>query len=438
VAENKISFEVKSLLDAFAKTVFRAPEDVLRELLTNAQDACIIRKVQDKDYTDPLISVSADGDNRILTVRDNGLGMTEEHLRTYFATFGASSSRSARRAGGAEAESLVGAFGIGTIAYFIVADAIEVITRPIGPESRGFRWSYNGGDNYEIEPEDTAEVGTAVSLRMKPEFAALTDKNHLMESLLRLAPHLEVPISFDGQLIPGTRDRSRGGETKAITPVGRRISSLASPHAVDIELAELGLLRLDLSGSWSVRDFSEWLNDLQFAYVRLSAFLLYSESDSKLLRMMIRPYIHTLMPNDRSAEFETVLRNARSKVVDFRIQQIQIASPGFIEFVGSLNPIKTIADFITSWRAENTKRQEMNLAHKRALADRAAEIVKASPNEAFAERFLKFALEEPNQRLTVLARDIRLERASWRVIEGGNSKKKDRDPEDDKDGQERE
>src|ERR1700730_7160525 len=74
----KISFEVQSLLNVFSKTVFRTPEDVLRELLTNAQDACILRKAQDPKFVEPLINVSADERERVLNVADNGIGMTED------------------------------------------------------------------------------------------------------------------------------------------------------------------------------------------------------------------------------------------------------------------------------------------------------------------------------------------------------------------------
>jgi hypothetical protein len=426
LADNKIGFEVQSLVNAFAKAVFRTPEDVVRELLTNAQDACILRRVQEPGFAEPLITVSLDERARVLKVSDNGVGMTEDDLRNYFATFGASLSRSLKPPGVPDRpEALLGAYGIGTVAYFIVADEIEVVTRSIKPGSRGVRWIFRGGDHYVIEPAEYAGLGTTVSLRLKPEYADLAVRNHLRESLERLAPQLETPVQFEGDAIGGTRNRGAldaGAPPRAVTPVGGDGYS-AGENGGSREDRSAAIMRVELSGNWLVRDFSEWLGYLELAYTRLSAFLLYSERESALLRMAFRPYIRTLMVGDRSSEFETVMRLARSRVLELEVRRIQLASPGFIELLGSLNPIKTMADFITSWRSENTKRQELMLAHKRALADRAAEIIKASPNEDFADRFLRFALEEPNEKLTIVARDFRLERVSWEPAEadGGST-----------------
>jgi HSP90 family molecular chaperone len=84
--DDKISFEFQNPLDVFSKTVFKDPHYVLRELLTNAQDACIIRKVEDPEFASPLIIVSAEERERLLHVKDNGRGMTDVELREYFAT----------------------------------------------------------------------------------------------------------------------------------------------------------------------------------------------------------------------------------------------------------------------------------------------------------------------------------------------------------------
>ena len=258
--------------------------------------------------------------------------------------------------------------------------------------------------SYRLERLPDAPVGTKVVLHLKPNYADLASKGVIVDAVRRLWRQPDIPVSVNGQLM-----------TQPWGIVASDPDPRENADRSEVSLADQGVLRLDVAGSWAVSDFASLLNQLESAYMRLSFRLLASEPE--IWQAATRPFVGTLLPNDRSGgEFAHVMRMIRARVHELRLHRIHIASPGFVELIGSLNPIKIMADFITDWRKENTQRQKNLLEHRRALADRAAEIVKIAPSHAFADRFLRYALDEPNVQLTEIARDVRLEQVSWLQI----------------------
>nr|WP_090274510.1 molecular chaperone HtpG [Mycolicibacterium komanii]CRL67436.1 molecular chaperone of HSP90 family protein [Mycolicibacterium komanii] len=172
--------EARQLLDLLIHSVYSNKDSFLRELISNASDALDklrLASLQDKDLdvdtSDLRIEIDVDKQQRILTVRDNGIGMTREEVVDLIGTLAKSGTAELRQKlreakTDAASEELIGQFGIGFYSTFMVADNVELLTRKAG-ESEGTRWASSGDGTYTIESVDDAPQGTSVTLHLKPE-----------------------------------------------------------------------------------------------------------------------------------------------------------------------------------------------------------------------------------------------------------------------------
>ncbi|BBY78656.1 chaperone protein HtpG [Mycolicibacterium parafortuitum] len=176
--------EARQLLDLMIHSVYSNKDSFLRELISNASDAldklrleAFRNKDLDVDTSDLHIEIDVDKDARTLTVRDNGIGMSRDEVVRLIGTLAKSGTaelrQQLREAKDANAsEELIGQFGIGFYASFMVADRVELLTRKAG-ESEATRWESTGEGSYTIETVDQAggevPVGTSVTLHLKPE-----------------------------------------------------------------------------------------------------------------------------------------------------------------------------------------------------------------------------------------------------------------------------
>ncbi|HKC62524.1 MAG TPA: hypothetical protein VKB86_02750 [Pyrinomonadaceae bacterium] len=188
------------------------------------------------------------------------------------------------------------------------------------------------------------------------------------------------------------------------------------------EESKLGLLRFDLNGSWTVGEFSNLLETIDTSYIRLSLFLFRSDEFDHHIRCFGADQIRMARPES----FTPLLSHARRHTEDLRVRRLSLASPGFVEMVGNLNPIKIIADFIIAWRHENTVRDEnthqaelerMRIKAELAklLIERAEHLTKGHP-DAFMERLVEYVVDEPQKALTSQAKDMRITQVSWQEI----------------------
>ena len=174
--------EARQLLQLMIHSIYSTKDVFLRELISNASDA--LDKVRlaafaDKDLdvaTDDLhITLETDATERTLTVRDNGIGMSRDEVVSLIGTIAKSGTaemlaqlREAREADSVAAAELIGQFGVGFYASFMVADKVELVTRKAGSDA-GVRWESRGEGTYTIEDAPDAPQGTAVTLHLKPE-----------------------------------------------------------------------------------------------------------------------------------------------------------------------------------------------------------------------------------------------------------------------------
>jgi molecular chaperone HtpG len=172
--------EARQLLRLMVNSIYSNKDIFIRELVSNASDAldklrleAFTNKDLQVDVDDLHIDIEADKERHTLTVRDNGIGMSRDDVVGLIGTIAKSGTlelleklREAKDT--AAPENLIGQFGVGFYASFMVADKVTLVTRRAG-QTEGTRWESAGEGTYTIEPVDDAPQGTTVTLYLKPE-----------------------------------------------------------------------------------------------------------------------------------------------------------------------------------------------------------------------------------------------------------------------------
>lgn len=181
MAKKQFKAESKRLLDLMINSIYTHKEIFLRELISNASDA--VDKLAYKALTDDKVGLNrsefrivltTDKENRILTVSDNGIGMTKEELEQNLGTIARSGSFQFKQemdkadADAGKNVDIIGQFGVGFYSAFMVADTVTVRSRAYGADE-AWEWKSNGADGYTVEPCDKADVGSEVILHIKED-----------------------------------------------------------------------------------------------------------------------------------------------------------------------------------------------------------------------------------------------------------------------------
>ncbi|WP_395702647.1 molecular chaperone HtpG [Aquabacterium sp.] len=198
--------EVKQILHLVTHSLYSNKEIFLRELVSNASDACDKLRFEALDnaalYEDaPNLEVRVffDAEAKTLTIRDNGIGMSAEEAASHLGTIAKSGTREfmAKLEGDQKKDAnLIGQFGVGFYSGFIVADRITVETRRAGlPPEQGVRWSSEGTGEFELETLTRAERGTDVILHLRAEEADDFLKTWRLKSIIgKYSDHISLPI----------------------------------------------------------------------------------------------------------------------------------------------------------------------------------------------------------------------------------------------------
>ena len=166
--------ESKRLLDMMINSIYTHKEVFLREFISNASDA--IDKIYYKALTDEHLSfnkdnyyikVAADKENRTIKIIDTGIGMTKEELENNLGTIAKSGSLAFKKENELkDGYDIIGQFGVGFYAAFMVADIVTVISKALGSDE-AYKWESDGADGYTIEPCEKDSVGTEIILKIK-------------------------------------------------------------------------------------------------------------------------------------------------------------------------------------------------------------------------------------------------------------------------------
>lgn len=194
--------EIKQLLHLLAHSLYQSKEIAIRELVSNASDA--LDKMRYVSLTDAAhrdvgtleIVLEVDKDNKLLTIRDNGVGMTHDEAVKNLGTIAHSGSLEFLRhlTGDAKKDvSLIGQFGVGFYSAFMLADRVRVRTRSY-KEDAGWEWESDGTGRFSVAPNDGLQRGTSVILHLKEDVADLLNDYRLKGVLRKYSSFVPHPI----------------------------------------------------------------------------------------------------------------------------------------------------------------------------------------------------------------------------------------------------
>jgi molecular chaperone HtpG len=239
--------ETQRLLDLMIHSLYSHKEIFLRELVSNASDA--IDRLRFESLTepeltegdwDPEIRLAVDPEARVLTIRDNGIGMSREEVIDNIGTIAKSGTRELmdrlkEADEGTNVEKLIGQFGVGFYSSFMAADEIELITRRAG-EDTATRWHSAGGGTYTVEDAEREGHGTTIRLHLKPAdpengLEDFTDEYTLRRTVKRysdfVAYPIVLPVEIDKEVPTGETDEAgtETTETRKVTE-DKRLNSM--------------------------------------------------------------------------------------------------------------------------------------------------------------------------------------------------------------------
>ena len=188
---NKFEADTGKILDIVINSLYSEREIFLRELVSNASDALDKRKYL--SLTDKKIAISSEASeikievnnkDKTLSVLDNGIGMNEEDLKSSLGTIARSGTKAFLEQIATNAKdkkpdmSMIGQFGVGFYASFMVADSVEVLSKKAG-ENRAWKWSSDGKSGFNLEKADKEDVGTSITLKLKKDAKEFLEETRL-------------------------------------------------------------------------------------------------------------------------------------------------------------------------------------------------------------------------------------------------------------------
>jgi molecular chaperone HtpG len=200
--QREFQAEVSRLLDIVANALYSEKEIFLRELISNASDACdrlryaaIAKPELMAGDTDLKIRISFDTGARTLKISDNGIGMNKEELIKNLGTIAHSGTREMLNAleGDKKNVNLIGQFGVGFYSAFMVADKVEVVSRKAG-EKTAWLWVSDGKGSYTVDEHLKDLRGTEITLHLKDSGSEYLLEERLKQVIKKYSDHISFPI----------------------------------------------------------------------------------------------------------------------------------------------------------------------------------------------------------------------------------------------------
>ncbi len=198
--------EVGKLLQIVANSLYSDRDVFLRELISNASDACDKLRYQAllnpdliKDDPDLGVSLSFDAKARTLTIADNGIGMNHDELIDNLGTIARSGSDgfvAALEKGNGDAINLIGQFGVGFYSAFMVAEQVSVTARKAG-EEQAWVWTSDGQGEFAVAPGSRDTRGTTIELKLKKDAKDYLDAAELRRIVKTYSDHIGLPIVLE-------------------------------------------------------------------------------------------------------------------------------------------------------------------------------------------------------------------------------------------------
>ena len=203
--KQKFKTEVSKLLDIVINSLYSEKYIFLRELISNASDACdklryysLMKPDITKNNGEFKIVITPNAEENTLTISDNGIGMNKDDLVNHLSTIAKSGTadfvNNAKDNG--SVVDLIGKFGVGFYSAFMVASKVEVVTKRAG-EEQAYKWISNGVDGFEIEETEKEKSGTDIKLFLKDDAKDFTDTIYLRHIIRTYSDHINYPIVLD-------------------------------------------------------------------------------------------------------------------------------------------------------------------------------------------------------------------------------------------------
>jgi molecular chaperone HtpG len=197
--------EMKQLLQLIVHSLYTHPEVFVRELVSNASDA--LNKVRYRQLTDsalidadkPLeIRLALNKEAQTFSIEDNGIGMTRDELINRLGTVASSGTleflKQVKESGGTLDGNVIGQFGVGFYAVFMVADEVTVETRHANLDSIGLRWVSDGKGTFTVEEIEKPTRGTRISFKLKDSAQEFADEYRLKSIIAKYSNFVDFPI----------------------------------------------------------------------------------------------------------------------------------------------------------------------------------------------------------------------------------------------------
>src|SRR5690554_1666964 len=199
--------EARQILHLMIHSIYSNKEIFLRELISNASDACdklrfaaLDNPALYEDDSSPLIRIGIDEEAGTITIADNGIGMSREEVIDNLGTIARSGTAKFLESLSGDQKrdaQLIGQFGVGFYSSFIVADKVVVETRRAGVDAaQAIRWSCAGEAEYTLESINRAERGTTITLHLKEDEKEFANGWRLRNIIKKYSDHIAVPISM--------------------------------------------------------------------------------------------------------------------------------------------------------------------------------------------------------------------------------------------------
>jgi len=201
--------ESKKLMDMMINSIYTHKEIFLRELISNASDA--LDKLYFMSLTDTNVGIAhdefeiridIDKENRLLTITDNGCGMTEDELDKNLGTIAKSGSYNFKQENEkTENVDIIGQFGVGFYSAFMVSDKVSVLSRAYGSND-AFLWESQGADGYTVSPAEKETVGTVITLHIKDntedeKYDEFLDQYRISSLIKKYSDYIRHPIKME-------------------------------------------------------------------------------------------------------------------------------------------------------------------------------------------------------------------------------------------------
>jgi molecular chaperone HtpG len=205
---NQFEADTGKILDIVINSLYSEREIFLRELISNASDALDKRKylsLTDKKIAGsseaPEIKIEINNKEKTLTISDNGIGMNEEDLKLSLGTIARSGTKAfleqiSKNSKEKKSDmSMIGQFGVGFYASFMVADNVEVVSKKAG-EEQAWKWFSDGKTGFNLEKSNKDNIGTSITLSLKKDAKEFLGETRVQFIVRKYSDHISYPVKF--------------------------------------------------------------------------------------------------------------------------------------------------------------------------------------------------------------------------------------------------